>query len=91
MKTISFRIKTDENLQKVIDEDSRIYSSIYRFSYNRFKEGLSGKEVYAKVSELFPNINCHIRNSAQRNAIGLFKLNKDKKVYFESSCDSRKA
>ena len=64
MKTISFRIKTNENLQKVIAEDSRIYSSIYRFSYNRFKEGLPGKEVYAKVSEMFPDVNCHIRNSA---------------------------
>ena len=55
---------------------------MYRYSFNRFKEGLSGKEVYAKVSELFPNMNCHLRNSAQRNAVGLFKLNKDKKVYF---------
>lgn len=82
MKTISFKIKVDENLQKVISEDSRVYSDMYRYSFNRFKEGLSGKEVYAKVAELFPNINCHLRNSAQRNAIGLFKLNKDKKVYF---------
>ena len=82
MKTISFKIKVDEVLQKVISEDSRVYSDMYRYSFNRFKEGLSGKEVYAKVAELFPNMNCHLRNSAQRNAIGLFKLNKDKKVYF---------
>ena len=51
MKTISFRIKMTDKIQKVISEDSRIYSSIYRFAYNRFKDGLSGKEVYAKVSE----------------------------------------
>ena len=82
MKTISFKIKVDEKLQKVISEDSRVYSDMYRYSFSRFKEGLSGKEVYAKVAELFPNINCHLRNSAQRNAVGLFKLNKDKKVYF---------
>ena len=82
MKTISFKIKVDEELQKVISEDSRVYSDMYRYSFNRFKEGLSGKEVYAKVAELFPNMNCHLRNSAQRNAVGLFKLNKDKKVYF---------
>ena len=82
MKTISFRIKTSEELKKVISEDSRLYSSIYRFAYNRFKEGLSGKEVYAKASETFENVNCHIRNSAQRNAVGLYHLNKDKKVYF---------
>ena len=82
MKTISFRIKMTDEIQKVISEDSRIYSSIYRFAYNRFKDGLSGKEVYAKVSESFPFVNCHIRNSAQRNSNGLFRLNKDKKVYF---------
>ena len=82
MKTISFKIKADEELQKVISEDSRVYSDMYRYSFNRFKEGLSGKEVYAKVAELFPNMNCHLRNSAQRNAVGLFKLNKDKTFYF---------
>ena len=82
MKTISIKIKVDEELQKVISEDSRVYSDMYRYSFNRFKEGLSGKEVYAKVAELFPNMNCHLRNSAQRNAVSLFRLNKDKKVYF---------
>ena len=82
MKTISFKIKVDKELQRVISEDSRVYSDIYRYSFNRFKEGLSGKEVYAKVAELFPNMNCHLRNSAQRNAVSLFRLNKDKKVYF---------
>ena len=82
MKTISFKIKVDKELQKVISEDSRVYSDMYRYSFNRFKEGLSGKEVYSKVAESFPNMNCHLRNSAQRNAVGLFKLNKDKKVYF---------
>ena len=82
MKTISFRIKMTDKIQKVISEDSRIYSSIYRFAYNRFRNGLSGKEVYAKVSESVPFVNCHIRNSAQQNANGLFRLTKDKKVYF---------
>ena len=64
MKTISFKIKVDEDLHKVISEDSRVYSDIYRYSFNRFKKGLSGKEVYTKVAELFPNMNCHLRNSA---------------------------
>ena len=82
MKTISFKIKVNEELQKVISEDSRVYSDMYRYSFNRFQEGLSGKEDYAKVAKLFPDMNCHLRNSAQRNAISLFKLNKDKKVYF---------
>ena len=64
MKTISFKIKVDEKLRKVISEDSRVCSDMYRYSFDRFKEGLSGKEVYTKVSELFPNMNCHLRNSA---------------------------
>ena len=64
MKTISFKIKVDEELQKVISEDSRVYSDMCRYSFNRFKEGLSGKEVYSKVAELFSDMNCHLRNSA---------------------------
>ena len=64
MKTISFKIKVGEELRKVISEDSRVYSDMYRYSFNRFREGLSGKEVYAKVAELFPGMNCHLRNSA---------------------------
>ena len=32
MKTISFKIKVDENLQKVISEDSRVNSDMYRYS-----------------------------------------------------------
>ena len=64
MKTISFKIKVDKELQKVISEDSRVYSDMYRYSFNRFQEGLSGKEVYAKVAKLFPDMNCHLRNSA---------------------------
>ena len=46
MKTISFKIKVDEELQKVIFEDSRIYSSMVRYAFNRFKENKSNKEVY---------------------------------------------
>ena len=64
MKTISFKIKVDEELRKVVSEDSRVCSDMYRYSFNRFREGLSGKEVYAKVAELFPDMNCHLRNSA---------------------------
>ena len=64
MKTISFKIKVGEELRKVVSEDSRVYSDMYRYSFNRFREGLSGKEVYAKVAELFPGMNCHLRHSA---------------------------
>lgn len=35
-----------------------------RFAFNRCKEGLSKKEVYAKVNEVFNNVNCHLRSTA---------------------------
>ena len=85
MKTISFKIQLNEKLEKVISQDSRIFSSIVRFSYNRCKEGLSKKEIYAKVNEIFPNINCHLRSCAQGEAFMNWLSNgKDasKKVYF---------
>ena len=82
MKTIAFRIKTNEELEKVISEDSRICSSIYRFAFNRFQDHLSSKDNYNKILEIFPEVNCHLRNSSLRAANGLYKLNKDKKIYF---------
>ena len=81
MKTISFKIETNEQLQKVISEDSRICSSIVRYCFNRFQEGKVYKEIYQDISEKF-DINCHLKNSSLRNAQGIFKLNKDKKVHF---------
>lgn len=81
MKTISFKIEVNEELQKVISEDSRIYSSMVRYSFNRYKDNLSYKEVYQNLGQNF-QINSHLRNCAARQANGLFKLNKDKKVYF---------
>ena len=82
MKTISFKIETNDQLQKVISEDSRICSLIYRFAFNRFQDHLTSSQNYNIIAEAFKNINCHLRNSALRAANGLYKLNKDKKVYF---------
>ena len=81
MKTISFRIKTDDKLQKVISEDSRVYSSMVRYSFNRFKDNASIKDIYNDLGSKF-DISSHLRNCASRQASGIFKLNKDKKVYF---------
>ena len=81
MKTISFKIETNDQLQKVISEDSRICSSIVRYCFNRFQDGKVYKEIYQDIAKKF-NINCHLKNSSLRNAQGIFKLNKDKKVYF---------
>ena len=68
MKTISFKINVDEKLQQAIAADGRVQSSICRFSYNRLKEGLSKKEIYAKVNEIFAGVNCHIRSCGQGEA-----------------------
>lgn len=81
MKTISFRIKTNDELQKVISEDSRVYSSMVRYSFNRLKDNASIKDIYNDLGSKF-DISSHLRNCASRQASGIFKLNKDKKVYF---------
>ena len=83
MKTISFRVDvSNQELQKVISEDSRVYSSMVRYSFNRFKEGNSIKEIYHKLGESFPTAKSHYRNCASRQAKYIFELNKDKKVHF---------
>ena len=83
MKTISFRVDvSNQELQKVISEDSRIYSSMVRYSFNRFKECNSIKEIYHKLGESFPTSKSHYRNCASRQAKYIFELNKDKKVHF---------
>ena len=52
-----------------------------RYSFNRYKDGLSYNQVYKDLGSRF-QINSHLRNFATRHANGIFKLNKDKKVYF---------
>ena len=81
MKTISFKIETNDQLQKVISEDSRICSAMRRFAFNRFQDGVKQREIYQLINDKF-ECNCHLKNSALRNANGLFTLNKDKKVHF---------
>ena len=81
MKTISFKIETNAQLQKVISEDSRICSAMRRFAFNRFQDGVKQREIYQLINEKF-ECNCHLKNSALRSANGLFTLNKDKKVHF---------
>lgn len=68
MKTITFKVKINKEIQQAIAEDSRICSSIYRFSFNRYKDGLAKKDVYTKVNETFQNVNCHLRSCSQGEA-----------------------
>lgn len=81
MKTIAYKIKMNDELQKVVSEDSRVCSSMYRFAFNRFKDSLKNLEVYAAMTEKF-KMNSHLVNSIMRNAAVLSTLNKDKKVVF---------
>lgn len=81
MKTISFKVKTNEELQKVISEDSRICSAMRRYAFNRLQDGIKQREIYQMIVDKF-DCNCHLANSALRNANALYTLKKDKKVYF---------
>ena len=54
---------------------------MYRFAFNRFKDGLKNLEIYTALNEKF-DINSHLTNSIMRNAAILASLNKDKKVHF---------
>ena len=81
MKTISFKIRINEDLQKVISEDSRICSAMRRYAFNRLQDGVKQREIYQMIVDKF-DCNCHLANSALRNANALYTVNKDKKVYF---------
>ena len=81
MKTVSFKIQLNEQLEKVISQDSRICSSMRRFAFNRFQDGVKQRDIYQMIVSKF-DCNCHLANSALRNANALYTLNKNKKVHF---------
>ena len=80
MKTLHFKIEYNSNS---IKEDSRVYSSIVRYSYNRFKDKLTTTQVYQDVCSKF-KLNSHLCNCALREANGIYKRFKEqpKKFYF---------
>lgn len=69
MKTLHFKIEYDSNS---IKEDSRVYSSIVRYSYNRFLEKKTTTQVYQDVCSKF-KLNSHLCNCAVREAYGIIK------------------
>ena len=77
MKTIKLPV----SFNKKIEEDIRVYSSVVRYSFNRFQEGLKIKEIYHLCSEKF-NLGSHLINSANREAQSLFEREGNKKVIF---------
>lgn len=52
-----------------------------RFAFNRFQDGVKQRDIYQTIVSKF-DCNCHLANSALRNANALYVLNKDKKVHF---------
>ena len=83
MKTLHFKI---EYINKdSIEYDSRVYSSIIRYSYNRLQENNSTTLTYQDVRSKFI-LNSHLCNCAIREAQGIIKRFKKeelpKKFYF---------
>ena len=83
MKTISFKIEYAN--QESVNYDSRIYSSIVRYAFNRLQENNSTTLTYQDVCSKF-KLNSHLCNCAVREAYGIIKrFKKDefpKKFYF---------
>lgn len=77
MKTIKLPVTFNEK----IEEDIRVYSSVVRYSFNRFQDGLKIKEIYHLCSEKF-NLGSHLLNCANREAQSLYKRERNKKVIF---------
>ena len=77
MKTIKLPIQNTVNF----DNELRVFNSIVRYSYNRFKDGLNEKDVRAKVNQLFSG-NCWFLQSALKEGKAIFDKNKENKVVF---------
>ena len=77
MKTIKLPVTFNEK----IEEDIRVYSSVVRYSFNRFQEGHKIKEIYHDCRRKF-DIGSHLLNCANREAQSLFKREGNKKVIF---------
>ena len=77
MKTVKLKIKNEVDFTTEL----KLFNSVVRYSFNRFQEGLSLKEVRSKVKELFSGnswfIECAIGKSKQ-----IFEKHKDKHIIF---------
>ena len=77
MKTIKLKIKNKVDFTKEL----KLFNSVVRYSFNRFQEELTEKEVRSKVKELFSGnswfLQCAIGKGKQ-----IFEKHKDKKMIF---------
>ena len=72
-----------------IQEYQRIYSSCFRYSFNRFKDGLNEKEIRVLVKDKF-KLNSWLIQSCITEAKTKFKICKDTKVIFGSKDNWKK-
>lgn len=82
MKTICFKISYDKESKKIIDSDSRVFSSAYRMAYNLFWKGNSATQIYRILVKHFADkIPNYIFNGALSKASANYKadivLNKE--------------
>ena len=77
MKTIKLPVTFNDS----IEEDIRVYSSVVRYSFNRFQEGMKIKEIYHDCCQKF-NLGSHLINCANREAQSILKREGNKKVIF---------
>lgn len=77
MKTVKLLISNKPNLQ----DDIRVFSSMVRVAFNRFKDGHSEKQITDYLKLRF-NTNCWVIRSAIKDAHALFDSCGSKKVVF---------
>ena len=78
MKTIKAKI-----LNKVdFSNELKVFNSIARIAFNRFRDGLKEKQVRAICHSLFPNLNCWFLQCAVKEGSALYAKHKDAKVIF---------
>ena len=78
MKTIKLDILNTFDILK----DMKTFNNIVHISYNRFKEGLSEKEVRAIANTLFKDENCWFIQCAIKEGKATYKRFKEEKVIF---------
>lgn len=75
MKTIIFNIEYSH--KESINYDSRVYSSIVRWSLERYFENKEYKSIYNEAIKIF-KINSYLLNCAVREAKGIYKAELEK-------------
>jgi len=83
MKTIKLSYKASEEFFSTLKDLQRNQSSIIRYSFNRFQDNLSEKEIRASIKNLNNNLkDSWIVQCGLREAKTLFNRFEDKKIVF---------